>query len=86
MITARDLQPLVENETFRQLLKRSEAEPGSRAHRVLKGLERLARGVTRDDDQHEAWRRRKQDSQAPGQAPRRSLKEIGDGRSEHLSV
>lgn len=85
MITPRDVQPLVETPLFQRLLKMSEAEPASRAHRALKGLERLARGVTREDDEREKLRRR-HETKAPGSAPRRSLKESGSGVSEQVSV
>lgn len=81
MITARDLQPLVENETFRRLLKLSEADPASRAHRVLKGLDRLARETSKQEERDA----RRRTSKAPGHAPRRSLKET-TGDEQHVPV
>jgi len=47
MITARDLQPLVQSPLFQRLLKLSEADKASKEYRALKGLDRVARGATR---------------------------------------
>lgn len=85
MITARDVQPLVASPEFQRLLKASEADPASRAHRCLKGLERIARGITRVEEKRDALMRR-HTLKAPGNAPRRSSKETGDGISERIST
>ena len=88
MITPRDVQPLVASPEFQRLLRL--LDPGdttSRAYRALKGLERLARGTTREHDRDERRGYGKRHEAPGGTAPRRSLKEMtGDGVSERISV
>lgn len=87
MITPRDVQPLVATPEFQRVIAIAAAEPESRAYRLLKGLERIARGTTRDAER-DASRGygQTQFKASGGHAPRRSLKETVDGSSEHLSV